>query len=191
MSVTADLSRFVYSYLVIADSHGRPVGDLASAVPSLANGGISRDGRTYVYHLRRNVIWQHGVPFTGRDVVASWRAVMNPRNNTFDREAYETVTSIVVADPVTVVVHLRKRYPPFVSRKALQRRAGAHRDDAYECRNPSNLTFGQARRLHRTQELVRERVGFPGLVRAGVWKDQTLVAKRTAEKDGDRATNPT
>ncbi len=116
MAVTADLSSFVYSYLIVADSHGRLVADLASEVPSLANGGISRDGRTYVYHLRRNVIWHDGVPFTGGDVVASWKAVMNPRNNAFEREAYEPVTSIVAKGPTTIVVRLRKRYPPFVSR---------------------------------------------------------------------------
>lgn len=116
MAVTGDLSSFVYSYLVIGDNRGQLIGDLVSEVPSLANGGISRDGRTYVYHLRRNVFWHDGMPFTGRDVVASWRAVINPRNNVFEREAYEPVTSIVAKGATTIVVRLRKRYPPFVSR---------------------------------------------------------------------------
>lgn len=115
MAVTADLSSFVYSYLVIDDSRGRLIGDIASTVPSLVDGGISRDGRTYVYHLRRNVLWQDGVPFTGRDVIASWQAVMNPHNNAFEREGYDRVGSIEAAGPTTVVVHLRRRYPPFVS----------------------------------------------------------------------------
>lgn len=115
-SVTTDLATLVYSYLVIADDRGRLVGDLAGEVPSQANGGISRDGRTYVYHLRRNVIWQDGVPFTARDVVASWRAVMNPSNNTVDRAGYDRVASIEADGPAIVAVHLRRRYPPFVSR---------------------------------------------------------------------------
>ena len=116
MGVSYDLSSLVYSYLVIADNRGRLIGDLASTVPSLANGGISRDGRTYVYRLRQNVLWQDGVPFTARDVVASWEAVMNPRNNTFEREGYDRVASIEAASPTTVMVRLRKRYPPFISR---------------------------------------------------------------------------
>ncbi len=116
MGVTSDLSSLVYSYLVIADRRGRLIGDLASSVPSLANGGISRDGRTYVYHLRRNIIWQDGVPFTVRDVVASWQAVMNPHNNAVEREGYDRVVSIEAAGRRTVAVHLRERYPPFVSR---------------------------------------------------------------------------
>ncbi|MGB8908598.1 MAG: peptide ABC transporter substrate-binding protein, partial [Candidatus Cybelea sp.] len=115
MGVTADLSSLVYSFLVIADSRGHPIGDLASSVPSLANGGISRDGRTYVYHLRRNILWQDGVPFTARDIVASWQAVMNPHHNTFVLEGYDRVASIESPGSTTVVVHLRERYPPFVS----------------------------------------------------------------------------
>lgn len=115
MGVTDDLASLVYSFLVTADSKGRLIGDLAGDVPALANGGISRDGRTYVYHLRKKVLWQDGVPFTGDDVIASWRAVMNPRNNTFEREGYDRVESVEAVGPTTVVVHLRERYPPFVS----------------------------------------------------------------------------
>jgi peptide/nickel transport system substrate-binding protein len=115
MGVTADLSSLVYSFLVTADHRGHLFGDLATTVPSLANGGISRDGRTYVYHLRRNILWQDGVPFTVRDIVASWQAVISPHNNTFEREGYDRVASIDAAGPETAVVHLRERYPPFVS----------------------------------------------------------------------------
>ncbi|MGC1381460.1 MAG: ABC transporter substrate-binding protein [Candidatus Baltobacteraceae bacterium] len=116
MGVSYDLSSLVYSYLITADSQGRLIGDLASGVPSLANGGISRDGRTYVYHLRRNVLWHDGAPFVAHDVVASWKAVMDPRNDTFEREGYDRVASIDAAGPTIVVVHLRERYPPFLSR---------------------------------------------------------------------------
>jgi peptide/nickel transport system substrate-binding protein len=116
MDLSYDIASLVYSYLVIADDRGQLIGDLAANVPSLANGGISRDGRTYTYHLRRNVIWQDGVPFDASDVVASWRAVMNPRNNTFEHEGYDRVDRVEADGSDTVVVHLRERYPPFVSR---------------------------------------------------------------------------
>jgi peptide/nickel transport system substrate-binding protein len=112
----SDLGSLVYSYLVVDDARGRLVGDLARDVPSLANGGISRDGRTYVYHLRRNVIWHDGVPFTARDVIESFRAVMNSHSDAFGRQAFDWVVSIEAADPTTVIVHLRERYAPFVAR---------------------------------------------------------------------------
>jgi peptide/nickel transport system substrate-binding protein len=116
MDVSYDLASLVYSYLVIADDRGRLIGDLATEVPARGNGGISPDGRTYVYHLRRGVFWHDGMPFTANDVVASWHAVMNPSNDTFENEGYDRVASIDARDAHTVVVRLRNRYPPFVSR---------------------------------------------------------------------------
>ena len=41
---------------------------LAAEVPTLENGGISKDGLTLTYHLRHNVLWHDGVPFTSHDV---------------------------------------------------------------------------------------------------------------------------
>jgi peptide/nickel transport system substrate-binding protein len=115
MDISYDLSSLVYSFLIVADDRGRLVGDLATEVPTLANGGISPDGRTYRYHLRRGVRWHDGVPFTSADVAASWKAVVNPHNLTLYRQGYDRVESIETPDPQTVVVHLRERYPPFVT----------------------------------------------------------------------------
>ena len=115
MDVSYDVSSLIYSYLIVADARGRLIGDLATAVPTLANGGISRDGLTYVYHLRRGVRWQDGVPFTARDVIASWHAVVDPRDLTLYRQGYDRVASIDAPDPYTVRVHLAGRYPPFVT----------------------------------------------------------------------------
>ena len=116
MDVSYDLASLMYSYLVVADDRGHLTGDLATTVPSLANGGISHDGRTYTYRLRHNAVWHDGVAFGAKDVVASWHAVMNPGNDTFEREGYDRVASIDAPDDYTVVVHLRERYPPFASR---------------------------------------------------------------------------
>lgn len=115
MDLSYDLSSLMFSYLVIANPSGEMVGDLVSEPPSLANGGISNAGRTYTYHLRRGVLWHDGVPLTSRDVAFSWRAIMSPHNNVLHREGYEEVTSIATPDDRTVVVHLRRRYPPFVT----------------------------------------------------------------------------
>ena len=115
MDLSYDLSSLVFSYLVIAKRDGTLTGDLATEVPGVANGGVSRDGRVYTYHLRRNVVWHDGVPLTSRDVAFSWRAIMSPRNSVLHREGYEEVQSIATPDDRTVVVHLRCRYPPFVT----------------------------------------------------------------------------
>jgi len=116
MDLTEHLSALIYSTLVISDGRGQLIGDLAEDVPSLENHGISRDGKTVVYHLRAGITWHDGVPLTSRDVAFTWRLVMNPRNNVFHREGYDQVAWIDTPDARTVVVHLRRRSPPFVTR---------------------------------------------------------------------------
>ncbi len=115
MDLSYDVSALIFSYLVVDDGHGRLVGDLATAVPTAANGGISRDGRTVTYRLHAGVRWHDGVPLTARDVAFSWRTIMNSRNNILHREGYDEVASIATPDARTVVVHLKRRYPPFVT----------------------------------------------------------------------------
>jgi peptide/nickel transport system substrate-binding protein len=116
MDLVYFLSSMMYSYLIVANDNGRLEGDLATEVPTLANGGISRDGKTYVYHLHRNVLWHDGAPLTSADVKFSWQAVVNRNNNTLHREGYTEIASIDTPDKYTVVVHLKHRYPPFVSK---------------------------------------------------------------------------
>lgn len=116
MDLVYFLSSMIYSYLIVANDRGQLEGDLAAEVPTLANGGISKDGKTYTYHLHRNVRWHDGVPMTSADVKFSWEAVVNRNNNTLHREGYTEVASIDTPDPYTVVVHLRRRYPPFVTK---------------------------------------------------------------------------
>ncbi len=111
-----DLASLTYSYLVVSDDRGHLIGDLATEIPTRANGGISADGLTYVYHLRRNVRWHDGLSFTGRDVAASWRAIVDPQHPVVEREGYDRIASIGLPDPFTLVVRLRERYPPFVTR---------------------------------------------------------------------------
>ncbi|MBD5654845.1 MAG: peptide ABC transporter substrate-binding protein [Candidatus Eremiobacteraeota bacterium] len=115
MDLSYDLSSLLFSYLIVAGRSGALQGDLAISVPSVANGGISRDGRTYVYRLRAGVRWHDGVPLTSRDVAFSWRAIMSPHNNVLHREGYEEVSTLATPDARTVVVRLRRRYPPFVT----------------------------------------------------------------------------
>ena len=115
MDLSYDLSSLIFSYLVSADARGTPAGDLATEVPSLANGGISRDGKTYTYHLRGGVRWHDGVPLTSRDVAFTWRAIVDPRNNVLHREGYDQVARVETPDDLTVVVRLKRRDPPFVT----------------------------------------------------------------------------
>ena len=105
----------IHGYLMRADGAGKLIPDLATAVPSVANGGISRDGRTVTYHLRRGVRWHDGTPFDARDVVFSFAAAMNPNNLVPDRTGFDHVAGVRALDPYTVQVRLTRPFSPFVA----------------------------------------------------------------------------
>ena len=110
-----NLSHLYMSLLVDSDDRARLIPEIAREVPTVQNGGISRDGRTITYRLRRGARWQDGKPLTARDVLFSYRAVMNPANNVLTRVGYAQVDAIRAPDPYTVVIRLREPFSPFVS----------------------------------------------------------------------------
>lgn len=58
------------------------VPDVASAVPTTANGGISADGKTYTIHLRQGVDWNTSPArqVTASDFVREFRFLCNPQS---------------------------------------------------------------------------------------------------------------
>jgi peptide/nickel transport system substrate-binding protein len=92
------------------DDHGDYAPEMATVVPTLANGGISRDGKTITLHLRHGMQWSDGAPLDARDLRFTWRAVMNPRNNTRLRTGWDDITAIDLPDNDTAIVHLREPY---------------------------------------------------------------------------------
>jgi peptide/nickel transport system substrate-binding protein len=113
--IDTDLSLFWGGYLFLWNDQNQFVPELATAVPTLDNGGVSSDGLTITYHLRNGVLWQDGSPFTAADVVYSWRQVLNPRNDAGSRQGYDQIRSIDTPNAHTLVVHLKRRYAPFVA----------------------------------------------------------------------------
>ncbi len=114
LSVT-DVSQMVFSGLIDYDDHGNPVPDVALSIPTQDNGGISRDGKTVVYHLRRNVRFSDGAPLTAADVKYTWQQILNPKNNVGYRYPYDEAASMELPDPYTLVVHLKAPFAPFVA----------------------------------------------------------------------------
>jgi peptide/nickel transport system substrate-binding protein len=113
--VDVDLSMFWAGYLFNYSDRNELMPELATEVPTLANGGIAKDGLTITYHLRRGVQWQDGSPFSADDVVFSWHAVMNPNTNVQTRTGYDVVRAIDQPNPYTIVIHLTRPFAPFVN----------------------------------------------------------------------------
>ncbi|MBC5825763.1 MAG: peptide ABC transporter substrate-binding protein [Candidatus Eremiobacteraeota bacterium] len=113
--IEVDLSMFWAGYLFNWNDSNQFEPELATEVPSLQNGGISKDGLQITYHLRKGVKWQDGAPFGADDVIYTYRQIMNPNNNVASRVGYELITNIDKKDDYTIAVHLRRRYAPFIA----------------------------------------------------------------------------
>jgi peptide/nickel transport system substrate-binding protein len=91
------------------------VADLAREVPTVTNGGISRDGTRVTYRLRPGVRWSDGTILTSRDVAFTYRAILNPANTIPSRYGYDRVAGVDTPNDRTVVVRLKRSYSPILS----------------------------------------------------------------------------
>ncbi|MBV9233007.1 MAG: peptide ABC transporter substrate-binding protein [Candidatus Eremiobacteraeota bacterium] len=98
----------LFSFLLRYDAEGNYIADLATAVPSTANGGISRDGRRIVVHLRKGVVWADGVPLTAADWLFTYHAVMNAENAVKTRYGWDVIASANAPDPYTIDIRLKR-----------------------------------------------------------------------------------
>jgi peptide/nickel transport system substrate-binding protein len=108
-------SEVFYSYLTTYDERGAIAGDLAREVPSYGNGGVSADGRTVTFRLRRGVRWQDGAPVTSRDVAFTYRAIMSPGNNVPERYGYDVVDRLDTPDRYTLRIRLKRAFSPILT----------------------------------------------------------------------------
>ncbi len=72
---------------------------------------ISDDKLTYTFHLRKDARFSDGAPVTSADVVFTYEAIQNPKNETADiRNYYQDVVSVESPDEYTVAFHCAKPY---------------------------------------------------------------------------------
>ena len=101
------LAEAIFSALTVIDDRGQVAPDLVERVPTRSNGGISADGKTITYKLRRSVRWQDGVPLTSHDVAFTLRLMRDPKTNFPELSIYSIIDRLDTPDDRTVVLHLR------------------------------------------------------------------------------------
>nr|MDQ6924672.1 peptide ABC transporter substrate-binding protein [Candidatus Eremiobacteraeota bacterium] len=114
-SVEQQVARLAFEPFIDVDEHGTPVPVLLDRIPTVENGGLSRDGRTITYTLRRGVRWQDGVPVTAHDVVWTLHAILDDRNPVRSRAGYDRVAKAEVLNDRTVRVTLKEPWAPAVA----------------------------------------------------------------------------
>lgn len=105
----------LFSYLLRYGPNGQLIPDVATAVPTLRNGGISKDGLKITYHLRRGVRFADGSALTAADAAWSIDAINNPNNDVQSRFGYDDVASARAVTKYTLVLRLKRPFAPLVS----------------------------------------------------------------------------
>jgi len=107
-AATDQVAALLFSFILRFDEKGNYFPDLATEVPTPQNGGISKDGKTIVVHLRKGVVWSDGEPLTAADWLFTYHAVMNDANNVKSRYGWDQIASAEAPDPHTIVIHLKR-----------------------------------------------------------------------------------
>jgi peptide/nickel transport system substrate-binding protein len=78
--------------------------------PTLQNGGLSKDGKTIVWKLKKDVQWHDGKPFTADDVVFNWEYAADPATAAYCIATYKDI-KVEKIDALSVRVTLAKPTP--------------------------------------------------------------------------------
>ncbi|MBI4587498.1 MAG: peptide ABC transporter substrate-binding protein [Candidatus Rokubacteria bacterium] len=97
-----DASRPVYEPLAAFDPDGNFVPILAAEIPTHQNGGLSRDGKTVTWRLKKDARWHDGKPFTADDVIFTWEYAADPATAAVTVTAYRDIERIDRVDDHTV-----------------------------------------------------------------------------------------
>ena len=112
-----DGCRIFYEPLASWDKDGNLIPNLAAEIPSAANGGLSKDGKTVIWKLKRGVTWHDGSPFTADDVIFTWKYVTDPATAAVSIGSYKDM-KVEAVDSHTVKITFDKVTPfwaiPFV-----------------------------------------------------------------------------
>ncbi len=103
-------SRIFYEPLAGWDSDGNLVPVLAAEIPSKENDGLTEDGLSVIWKLKRGVKWHDGTPFTADDVVFTWEYARNPETAAVTIASYRDV-KVEKIDDFTVRVIFAKPTP--------------------------------------------------------------------------------
>ena len=98
-SASTDITGWVYNGLLKIDEDLSIVPDLAESLD------ISEDGLTFTFHLRKDVRWHDGQPFTSRDALFTYQLMIDPQTPTAYAESFKQVKKAEAPDDYTFIVH--------------------------------------------------------------------------------------
>jgi peptide/nickel transport system substrate-binding protein len=97
------------------DENNNPFPYLVTEMPTLDNGGLSADGRTFTLTLRDDIVWSDGEPITSADFKFTYDMIMSDANAVNTRSPYDQIESFETPDAKTVVITFTDPYAPWLA----------------------------------------------------------------------------
>jgi peptide/nickel transport system substrate-binding protein len=115
-NVEWDFDQALYLPLFYSDGFGTYHPGAASVVPTVQNGGISADAKTWTFHMRPHLMWSDGAPYDARDVAFTLQLGLNPQfNPSYAFAGYYIGSTDVSADHLSITIHLKHSFAPFLA----------------------------------------------------------------------------
>jgi len=108
-SASHDISGLIYNGLVKYDTDLTLTGDLAESWE------VSENGLTITFHLKKDIIWEDGVPFTAHDVYFGFKTITDTKTPTAYSGDFMQVKEALVIDNHTFKVTYEKPFAPALS----------------------------------------------------------------------------
>src|SRR3984957_3709410 len=105
-----DAARIFYEPLASWSADGDLIPILAAEIPSVANGGVAKDGKSVTWKLKQGVSWHDGQPFTADDCVFNWRYAGDPATAATTAGSFQDI-NVVKGDDHTIRVEFKAPTP--------------------------------------------------------------------------------
>ncbi len=105
-SASHEIAGLVYNGLLKYDANLNLTGDLAKSWE------ISKDGLEITFHLRKGVRWHDGKPFTAKDVLFTYKLMVDPKTPTPYAADFTEVKRAEAPDDYTFKVYYKRPFAP-------------------------------------------------------------------------------
>jgi peptide/nickel transport system substrate-binding protein len=106
----------LYTPLFVGTYNGQISLGAASEIPTVANGDISADLKTWTFKMKPNLVWSDGQPYNADDVNFTWQLWNNPKFGAYSTVGYNLITSATVStDKLSITFHLKQPYVGFTA----------------------------------------------------------------------------
>lgn len=105
-NASSTINGLVFNGLVKYNDQIQMIGDLAEKWE------ISKDGLVFLFHLRKNVRWHDGQPFTSEDVLYTYERLIDPEVKTPFASSYDKVKKVEIVDAYTIRITYKEPFVP-------------------------------------------------------------------------------